>query len=223
MRGAVFTKSSPEIQSHVSFNLSGLLKVKTTSLYILSVLLICLNCSDPKVDQVVEDNIYIKLKDNNQSIIKSTYYGGKFSIYYETNIEETLYRKINATVDGSNSSWCRVSMDRAQSKLDISVDNNTGVSSREATIKLSSDDVVLSIVLKQEGYVSTEIEPKYKKINILSGWSPNYLDEKTKIEKAFDGDPATYFNAKSGEAAFPYDIKFVLNTTESINHLISSG
>lgn len=189
-------------------------------LYILSVLLICLNCSDPKVDQVVEDNFYIKLKDNNQSIIKSTYYGGKFSIYYETNIEETLYRKINATVDGSNSSWCRVSMDRAQSKLDISVDNNTDVSSREATIKLSSDDVVLSIVLKQEGYVSTEIEPEYKKINILSGWSPNYLDEKTKIEKAFDGDPATYFNAKSGEAAFPYDIKFVLNTTESINHLI---
>lgn len=187
--------------------------------YIISFLLLFFNCSESKTDDVVEDSFYIKLKDNSQTNLDAPYYGKTFTILYETNIDETLYDKINVSVDENNSSWCKASINRTQNKIDIDVLYNNG-DERESVITLQNNDVSLAIHLKQDAFVSTELEGEYKKIDIKSGWAPDYLDANTKIEKAFDGDPSTYFNAKAGEADFPYDVKFTLDTEETISHLI---
>ena len=183
-------------------------------------LLLFLNCSETEVDKIETDNFYIKLKDTSQSQLDAPYNGKRYTVLYDTNIEETLYQKINATVDGTNSSWCKVSIDRTLNKLDIDVLYNTDAASRKAVITLKSGEASLTINVSQQELISTEIEGESKLVKIISGWAPNSLDDKTTIEKAFDGDPSTYFNAIAGEAKFPYDVKFTLNTEETITHLI---
>lgn len=191
-------------------------------IYILSLLFFLFNCSDDKIIDKGENNngqnVTLNLIDDSQASIVAPYFGQSYNVLYKTDLEETLYNRITATVDGSNAAWCKVSVERATKTLKIEVLNNNTDIPREAVIKLGNADVSLEINVYQQEFISTEIGEDWKKLEILSGWAPDYLDDKTKIEKAFDGDVATYFNAKQGEASFPYEVKFTLNTTNNVSY-----
>lgn len=190
-------------------------------IYILSFLLLFLNCSKEKDIEIVENgDSYFKLSQESNATLEVPYRGGTYTLFYETNIEETLYSRVTASVEGGAGSWCKASVDRDSKNVKIEVAYNENSSPREATILLKIEEFTVPIEIIQQEFISTEIGEKWEKVEILSGWAPDYITEDNKIEKAFDGDVTTYFNSKAGEVQYPYEVKFTLNTTRSVTHLI---
>lgn len=184
-------------------------------------MLFCLNCTDDRTNDVENvSDIFLKWTDESQSFIDVPHYGGSYTIYYETNIKEDLNNRLKVSVADIDASWCKASIDKTNKSIKIIVLSNDKEKPREGTVILGNHDISLSIRIHQQEYISTNIGDQWEKIDIISAWTPDYLTEEHTIEKAFDGDVATYFNAKQGEADFPYEIKFTLNTTENVTHLI---
>lgn len=184
------------------------------------ILILFLSCTDDKAKEIIEKEYYIRLTGESKSTIETSYNVEHFKLTYETNIEEDLYNNISVSVDGTNSRWCKVSLDKSKNVLSISVTYNENKDPRQALVTLKSADISLPIKVYQDKYISNDIEAQSKKIDIISASSPNYLDDNTTIEKAFDGDVTTYFNGKAGEADFPYELKFTVNSNEELSHLI---
>lgn len=197
-----------------------LFNIMNKMIYILSLLFFCLNCSDDQENEINKgSDASLHLVDASQSSLDVPYYGGNYTIYYETNIEETLYDRLNVSVNGGNASWCKASIDRPNKSVSINVGRNNSEDLREAMVTIGNEDVSLSIKIEQQEYISTDIGDQWEKVEIVSAWAPDYYSENNKIEKAFDGDVTTFFNAKQGEAQFPYEVRFTLSSTENISHL----
>lgn len=189
-------------------------------IYILSLLLLLFNCADDKIngDDNGQEN-FLKLADDSRSSIDVPHFGGTYTVNYETNIEESLYNRLGFSVDGGNASWCKVTADKVNNAININVLNNESESPRTAVISFGNEDAVITITVNQQEHIPSDIGAEWEKVEIISAWAPDYFTEDTQIEKAFDGDVTTFFNAKQGEAEFPYEITFMLNTPKSVAYL----
>lgn len=181
-----------------------------------------LGCSDdnPEDKPVDVGEKFLRLADSSMSTIEFAHTAGKQKVFYETDIEETIYTSITAVVEGTAGSWCKATLNKTEKSLTIDVAGNKAEEERRANVLIKSGSISLPLTVIQQEYIPAQIEPQYTKIKIIDGWAPDHLSESNTIDKSYDGDPATFFNAKSGEANFPYEIKFTLDQPRDLASFI---
>ncbi len=184
-----------------------------------ALLLFVFGCSEDN-NSSPETDFYIKLKDASKSILNVSYNESSFAVEFETNVINDLYSGLTLSIEGNESKWCEASLNKVNNTLLIKVDMNHNDKPREAQVIVGGEGESLKIQIVQHEYVSSHLISPLKKVDILSGSSPDFLSDNNMIEKAFDSNPATFFNAKAGEANFPYEVKFVLDGTHDLSQMI---